>query len=248
MVIVVISNKKNTHPGPEDASTRAANSIFLNILAANPWFQRFYEIALIPPSSNSEKAKNLTQRYPHISRSHAMPCHPNVKICTHIKVTGHPCGSPALSGERFCYFHQRMIYGVRTPPKSRIHPMALIENEEGIQVALMETINAIARNTIDLKRASLILRALAIATHNARRVRFDRHESDMVRAIPDYQPTAAPQAAPPEANQEKEGALTGVAQRSLPAPQTQAPRRPPGRATSAPAAQAQAVNARPQRE
>ncbi|HWY21682.1 MAG TPA: hypothetical protein VNX26_10715 [Candidatus Acidoferrum sp.] len=218
-----------------------------------------------------------------------MPCHPNVKICTHVKATGHPCGSPALSGERFCYFHQRMIRGVPTPPKSRIHPMALLENEEGIQVALMETLNAIVRNTIDLKRASLILRALSIATHNARRVRFDRVESEMVRAIPDYPPAPA-QAASVQVKEEREEAIGGVAQQSLPraeprgqslaphvsagkaladgkspeepalsersapkgtaeaALQTKVPRKPPGRVTSAPIAQALAVNARPQRE
>ena len=199
-----------------------------------------------------------------------MPCHPNVKICTHIKVTGHSCGSPALSGERFCYFHQRMIRGVPTPPKSRIHPMALIENEEGIQVALMETLNAIVRNTIDLKRAALILRALSIATHNARRVRFDRVESEMVRSIPDYQPAPA-QAASVQVKEEREEAIGGVAQRrnslaphvsagkaltdgkspegtAEAALQTKVPRKPPGRVTSAPIAQAQAVNTRPLRE
>jgi hypothetical protein len=183
-----------------------------------------------------------------------MPCHPSVKICTHVKVTGHPCGSPALSGERFCYFHQRMIYGVRTPPKSRIHPMALIENEEGIQVALMETINAIARNTIDLKRASLILRALSIATHNARRVRFDRCEGDMVRAIPEYPPAPAIQQDNPAPLVKAAALSVGSSQwqdekepqKSLLEPQV--PRKPAGRVTSAPIAQAQTVNARPKRE
>ena len=170
-----------------------------------------------------------------------MPCQPSVKICTHIKVTGHSCGSPALSGERFCYFHQRMIRGVRTPPQSRIHPMALIEDPEGIQVALMETVNAIVRNTIDLKRAALILRALSIATHNSRRFRFDRQESAMVRAIPEYPP------APPISEKlEKEEALARAAQRSL--PEAQLPSKPPARATTAPGAQAQAVNTGPQRE
>jgi hypothetical protein len=54
-----------------------------------------------------------------------MPTYPNVKVCTHIKVTGVRCDSPALRGEQFCYFHQRMIRGVRTPPHSRLHPIAL---------------------------------------------------------------------------------------------------------------------------
>ena len=103
-----------------------------------------------------------------------MPRHPNVKLCTHIKVTGVRCGSPALRGEQFCYFHQRMMRGVQTPPDARLHPVALIENEEAIQASLMEVINAIARNTIDLRRADLILKALHIAVKNSRRVRFDR--------------------------------------------------------------------------
>ena len=85
-----------------------------------------------------------------------MPIHPNVKVCTHIKVTGVRCGSPALRGEQFCYFHQRMTRGVQVPPNARLHPVALIENEEAIQASLIEVINAIARNTIDLRRADLI--------------------------------------------------------------------------------------------
>ena len=47
----------------------------------------------------------------------AMPLNKNIRVCTHIKVNGVPCGSPALRGEIFCYFHQRMIRGVRTPAK-----------------------------------------------------------------------------------------------------------------------------------
>ena len=59
-----------------------------------------------------------------------MPVNPAVKTCTHIKVTGHPCDSPALRGEKFCYFHQRMIHGVPTPSKARIHPMALMKTRK----------------------------------------------------------------------------------------------------------------------
>jgi hypothetical protein len=183
-----------------------------------------------------------------------MPVNPSVKICTHIKVTGHPCGSPALSGERFCYFHERMIRGVRTPPKSRIHPMALIENEEGIQVALMETINAIARNQIDLKRANLILRALSIAVRNSRRVRFDRCESEMVRTVPEYQQPAPPQKASPAPSSEEQAPTATQAwdqdwdQKKEAAAGTKLPRKPPARVTSELIAQSQAVNATPLRE
>ncbi len=115
-----------------------------------------------------------------------MSLNKNIRVCTHIKVNGVRCGSPALRGEVFCYFHQRMIRGVATPPKSRLHPIALIEDEEGIQASLMEVINALIRNTIDFRRAQLILRALHIATKNAPRVHFRIHEREMVREVPDY--------------------------------------------------------------
>jgi hypothetical protein len=120
---------------------------------------------------------------------------PNVRSCTHIKVTGVRCGSPAMRGEQFCYFHQRMIRGVHTPPQSRLHPVALIEDEESIQVALMEVINALLRNTIDPKRAALILRALNIASRNIRRMKFGIHDNKIVREVPDYP-------APPEPEHE----------------------------------------------
>jgi hypothetical protein len=142
-----------------------------------------------------------------------MPSYPDVKACTHIKVTGVQCGSPALRGERFCYFHQRMMRGVRTPPAARLHPIALIENEEAIQASLMEVINALVRNTIDLKRAELILRALHIAVRNVRRVRFNQDTNQMVREVPDF---PAPPAQP--ANAAPKPTVTVAAIETAPAP------------------------------
>lgn len=119
----------------------------------------------------------------------------NVRHCQHIKVTGVPCGGPAMRGEQFCYFHQRMLRGVKIPPKSRIHPIAMIEDEESIQVSLMEIINALARNYIDPRRADIMVRALNIAVKNSRRAKFNINNSEMVREVPDY--PAPPKPAPP---------------------------------------------------
>jgi hypothetical protein len=88
-----------------------------------------------------------------------MAVHHNFPVCTHIKVNGIRCGSPALRQEVFCYFHQRMFRGVPTPPKSRLHPMAMLEDEQSIQASLLEIINALVRNHIDVPRARLIMRA-----------------------------------------------------------------------------------------
>ena len=138
-----------------------------------------------------------------------MSLNKNIRVCTHIKVNGVRCGSPALRGEVFCYFHQRMIRGVATPPKSRLHPIALIEDEEGIQASLMEVINALIRNTIDFRRAQLILRALHIATKNAPRVHFRIHEREMVREVPDY-PAAPATPKPPSPALNQAGALSRI--------------------------------------
>src|SRR5580704_6973350 len=168
-----------------------AKSHLLNIFHANPWLSRFYAGCLQIIDSNSHQINNLPTRSENFSNPdpkgpNPMPLNPNIRVCTHIKVNGVPCGSPALRGEVFCYFHQRMIRGVRTPAKSRLHPIALIENEEGIQASLMEVINALVRNTIDLRRAQLILRALHIAVRNSPRVHFDINKSDMIHEVPNY--------------------------------------------------------------
>jgi Mg-chelatase subunit ChlI len=115
-----------------------------------------------------------------------MPLHPNVRRCTHIQVTGHRCGSPALKQEYFCYFHTRMIKGVQTRVDSQIHPVALIENAEAIQAALMHMIDAVLKGTIDNKRAALVLKALYIAVRNSRNVHFRIRQDDMVREVPNY--------------------------------------------------------------
>jgi hypothetical protein len=134
--------------------------------------------------------------------------------------------------------------------------MALIESPEGIQVALMETINAIVRNTVDLKRANLLLRALSIAARNARHVRFDRCESEMVRKLPEplplesQPPAAAPEASlQPQPQPHSQTASTQAwdeqwnQQKKKPEPA----RKPAGR-VPADALEAQAVNAYPMRE
>ncbi len=116
-----------------------------------------------------------------------MSLHPNAKRCTHIKVTGHQCGSPALRGEHFCYFHTRMIKGVRSRPDQRLAASCyIVDSPEALQVALIETLNDIVRGNLDPRRASLVLRALAIAQKNMRYAHFHQHARQMVRDLPDY--------------------------------------------------------------
>ena len=177
-------------PDPNSATfARDFKSFVRKILLVTPEFPRFYADVLIDRAPNSNAAKILRKNYSKILEKVNMAVAQKQKSsrsCTHIKVSGIRCGSPSLRGEQFCYFHQRMHRGVRTPPQARLHPIALIEDEKSIQAALMEVINALMRNTIDLKRASLILRALHIAVKNAHRVHFSLFESEKVREVPDY--------------------------------------------------------------
>jgi hypothetical protein len=120
-----------------------------------------------------------------------LPRHPNVRICTHIKVTGQQCGSPALRGEFFCYFHTRIIKGVEQRVDMRLDPIALLEDHEAIQFPLMNVVDGLIKGTLDRPRARLILQALRIAARNAKEVRFDdcyygETEQKMVRQVPNY--------------------------------------------------------------
>jgi hypothetical protein len=137
-----------------------------------------------------------------------MAVHPKTRICSHIKVNGVRCGSPALREEIFCYFHQRMIRGVHTPPRSRVHPMAMLEDRESIQASLMEVINALVRNQIDYKRAALVLRALHIATRNVNKVHFNWDRDAMVDEVPEY--PAAPELKAPDHALQQAGVLAQI--------------------------------------
>ncbi len=160
----------------------SVNSLIRKILLTTPVFPRFYADLILALAPNSHEARTLRPHYQKIlEKVIAMS---DDRSCTHIKVTGVRCNSPALRGEQFCYFHQNAHRGVPRPPQSRLHPIAVIEDEESIQYALMEVINALMRNTIDVKRASLIIRALHIAVKNAARVKFGIQEP--ITKIPEY--------------------------------------------------------------
>jgi hypothetical protein len=92
--------------------------------------------------------------------------------------------------------------------------MAFLEDAESIQASLMETINALVRNTIDFRRAQLILRALHIAAKNAPRAHFNFSRPSMVDEVPQY--PAAPEPKPIEAALEQAGVLIYAGRPSLP--------------------------------
>ena len=88
--------------------------------------------------------------------------------CQHVKADGTRCGSPALTGQSYCYAHAQMLR-----PAAPLGPLPPLEDANGIQCALMQVAGAIVRDQIDLKRAALLLYALQIASANLKHVRFE---------------------------------------------------------------------------
>ncbi len=110
-------------------------------------------------------------------------------ICRHIKTNGERCGSPALSNHAFCYFHRNLSQRHSKPAPeipTVIHPvdgrdphapgpqpsliLPPLEDRESIQLAASIIIGALARNTLDTRRASILLYGLQVASANATRL------------------------------------------------------------------------------
>jgi hypothetical protein len=178
------TNSKLASPDGSAASGAQIRSLIRKNLVANPDFPRLYAEVLESEGYNYNQAKDLAIQLQ--KKLGVYKPQKPVQTCSHIMVTGIPCQSPALRGEQFCYFHQRMLQGVALPRK-RLHHIALLESEEAIQVSIMEVVNGLMSGSIDLRRGELILRALSIAVRNSRRVRFNISRDQMVTEVPHYQ-------------------------------------------------------------
>jgi hypothetical protein len=101
--------------------------------------------------------------------------------CHHLHPTGNRCGSPALRGEQFCFFH----HPTRHPPTRRAartpFDVPAITDPEALQIALSEVIRRLADNTLDTKRAGLLLLTLQMAKANLRAMLSDMSRESFIR-------------------------------------------------------------------
>jgi hypothetical protein len=93
--------------------------------------------------------------------------------CQHIKTSGGKCGSPALRGQPYCYFHSRVPadgqkQGPARRPGSLSAALANLEDRSAVLHATTAVAAAVAGHRIDTKRASLIIYALQIALGNVK--------------------------------------------------------------------------------
>jgi len=89
----------------------------------------------------------------------ARPCH-------QIFPDAHQCGSPALRGEAFCYYHHPDRKPVSNPYARRARrgfTLPTPDTPEALQIALYSLIDRIASNQVDVHRAGLLLYSLQLA-------------------------------------------------------------------------------------
>ena len=88
---------------------------------------------------------------------------PVFPICEHIKDNGLRCGSPAIRGRHFCYFHSR----AHQPPV-RIGDSAyrspIVESTEALQIAVSHVLQALAMGDLPPKMANSMFYGLHLAT------------------------------------------------------------------------------------
>jgi hypothetical protein len=95
----------------------------------------------------------------------------SLQLCTHTFDDGHTCGSPALRGDRLCYFHHPSRRPVANPYARRSRrgfTLPAPTTQQALNDALSQVIVRLAANTLDVHRAGLLLYSLQIARQTIR--------------------------------------------------------------------------------
>jgi hypothetical protein len=88
--------------------------------------------------------------------------------CHYLMPTDRQCGSPALRGQLYCYFHQPSRRPARRRLRTRYPGLCIdtwpsIDTPEDIQRTLAATLDALANNNISLHHAQTMIYALQLA-------------------------------------------------------------------------------------
>ncbi len=92
----------------------------------------------------------------------------HIPTCQHIKSDGIRCGSPALRGQPYCYFHSE--WRTRAPrnpqPRPKHPPKLSVSTRAGIQHALNHVVRELVAGRMGPHRASLTIQAIQLASAN----------------------------------------------------------------------------------
>jgi hypothetical protein len=136
--------------------------------------------------------------------------------CNHIKADGVRCGSPRLKGHNLCYAHYRMA----AAPQGTKLGLPPLEDANGVQLAIMDTIRAFLDGELDHKSAALLFYALQVASSNLRWVHFEPlFHSTLARELPAEQADQPARAKhPPQSAGSPERAIQPALPSESPAP------------------------------
>jgi len=106
------------------------------------------------------------------------PRQTEIQKCNHIKTNGMRCGSPALRGRRFCYFHHRAhdLRQLRHQRPGYRFELPLLEDANAVQMSLQDVLSAVNEDRIDHRRAGLLLYGLSTAASNLKQVNLEPRE------------------------------------------------------------------------
>ena len=79
--------------------------------------------------------------------------------CEHMKPNGMRCGSQAVGGQKFCFFHNLA--------RNNAIEFPVVEDRRGLQVAILRVCERLANNTITPANAKILLAGLSMVAENA---------------------------------------------------------------------------------
>ena len=86
--------------------------------------------------------------------------------CQYTKTDGAPCGSPAMRGTSFCYFHGEARTQRKAEEPSNLHEVPVLEDRLSLQLAITRLCAGLASRSIDEKTGRILLAALRLAEKN----------------------------------------------------------------------------------
>jgi len=97
-----------------------------------------------------------------------MPIRETIAQCVHFKLNGQRCGSPAILGERYCHWHNRVAATTKAHVDTAFASVLLLEDADSIQAALIHIVDLLLRDQIPLQKARTILKAIELASRNVK--------------------------------------------------------------------------------